>query len=236
MNLFLWLRERAQQKSSGVGDGWFTPLDPGCSRMSIVWHIQPKASARNDDQDIARALARDGNTRYVDYQARFPPPKASATRWPPESARGLYLRFGTPDGSTMAFTPPPALPCSFIWLQSGDLKFYHPTLLNTKALIRPAAFSMRSCSRWTSIEASSHRAPRRYRPTVRSKWRCRDTGVEPGPARRRCARAGSDGAAASRARCAAPLLRCAGRVVFAQAFVVIRRLHGVFSGNHVGTL
>ncbi|WP_323118979.1 hypothetical protein [Burkholderia alba] len=83
-----------------------------------------------------------GNTLDIDYQSVFPPPKivGNATEaW--AGPRGLYLRFGAADAAAMHFTPPADAPNAFIWLQSGDLKFYKLILLNAKALIRPTPLS-----------------------------------------------------------------------------------------------
>ncbi|KVE24549.1 hypothetical protein WS67_20865 [Burkholderia singularis] len=80
-----------------------------------------------------------GNTLDIDYQALFPPPKIvgnASAAW--VGARGLYLRFGKQGETAMTFAPPGTLPQSYIWLQSGDVKFFNLTLLNARALIRPA--------------------------------------------------------------------------------------------------
>ncbi|QPS40621.1 hypothetical protein I6G57_19985 [Burkholderia oklahomensis] len=121
----------------------------------------------------------------------------------------MHLRFSAPDGSAMAFAPPPALSRSFIRLQSGDLKFYNLTLLNAKALIRPAGVFR--CARVRDGQVSKPACIGR-REDIGGRHARHSDGAIPAlsrsPVRRSCARAVGDGAAASSAWRTAPLLRC----------------------------
>ncbi|WP_301795810.1 hypothetical protein [Burkholderia oklahomensis] len=117
-------------------------------------------------------------TRFNRYIFAYPGAHLADAKTSCDSSRQLEITgranpFGLPPRPSVPFTPPR----SFVWLQSGDLKFHNLTLLNTRRSSGRRRFRMRSrlrsCSRsrsrWASIEASLHRAPRRYRPTARSK-------------------------------------------------------------------
>lgn len=78
----------------------------------------------------------DGNQLIMNPATLFPPPalKIDDIKSATLSDDGLTLVFNSPAG-TPKFAPPPVDTDSYIWLQSGDARFYGTVLVNTRLLL-----------------------------------------------------------------------------------------------------
>lgn len=78
----------------------------------------------------------DGNQLIMNPATLFPPPalKIDNIKSATLSDDGLTLVFSSPAG-TPKFAPPPVDTDSYIWLQSGDARFYGTVLVNTRLLL-----------------------------------------------------------------------------------------------------
>jgi len=83
-----------------------------------------------------RGVVLDDNQLIMDPQTIFPPPILNIDKIDSAtlSDAGLTLVFSSPHG-TPDFSPPPVDSDSYIWMQSGDARFYGTVLVNTRLMV-----------------------------------------------------------------------------------------------------